>query len=556
MAIYHNTISVINRTSGRSPVAASAYISGEKMTNEYDGNIHDYSKKQGVVYSEVILCENAPVEYSDRERLWNEVVKVEGQTGRRARAIEVALPIEFNRDEQIRVIQNYVKENFVVQGMCADFSIHDKQDGNPHAHIMLTMRPIDENGKWENKMEKVYICKNRSGEEKELTAKELKDTGGEWEKQLPYFKNGKGKALYLTKYEAENNDKYKEYIRVKGKKNPKKTKIDRQNRTVKKWNSEESFCKWREEWANICNRELENKGFSERIDHRSYADQGIEKAPTIHLGKADKMEKRGQASDRGDYNRGIREINKELADVLRQINIIKKEIETETINRTQPKATKVGKRYIYRSNTNYVKPVRDKTVLNPMVPIQRTTRYQKTKLLAETINTYNFLKENGLHSMTDINNKIYALKNDVNEKRENILLLKSHKQDISHVIKITENYHHTKAMLSKNDTSQNRKAFQSVRQQLMNMQFRELPDVSELKRQISEINEGVNIFEKYTSAKGRELRNIETAKDNLYVIQNKSQGVYHKQNEKAKDEKQNTNNRDREGRKFSNFLER
>ena len=289
MAIYHCHCQVISRGQGRSAVAAAAYRSGEKITNSYDGVTHDYRKKKGIVYKEIMLCENAPEEWKDRALFWNNIEQAECDTAARlAREFEIALPVELSTEEQIDFVRAFVHENFVNIGMCADFAIHDKGDGNPHFHILLTMRPIDKNGKWESKMEKVYLCKNREGVERGFTAKELKEQGtDEWEKQLPYFKNGKVSArpVYLTKWEAEHDLRYKEYVRVKGKNNPKKSKYDRQNPTITLWNSSEFMNLIRSKLADAINAELMAKSLDVRVDHRSYKDQGIFEIPTQHMDK-------------------------------------------------------------------------------------------------------------------------------------------------------------------------------------------------------------------------------------------------------------------------------
>lgn len=329
MAIYHCSVKVISRKNGRSAVGCSAYRSGEKLHNERDGITHDYTKKGGVVYSEIMLPENAPTEYAKRERLWNEVEKIEKSNDNRvAREIEVALPIELNRKEQIQMVQEYVRENFVNKGMCADFSIHaghshraDKgfnSDGNitkenPHVHIMLTVRPIDQDGKWESKSEKIYLCKNTQGDEQGFTPTELKNVSDEWEKQYKY-KSPKGKVVYLTASEAQNNQKYKDYERVS--KDPKSLKGGRENTKLAEWNSQNALESWRENWANTVNRELEKKNLPQRVDHRSYEAQGIEKQPQIHLGvQSSQMENKGIQTDRGDINREIKQNNKKIEEI-------------------------------------------------------------------------------------------------------------------------------------------------------------------------------------------------------------------------------------------------
>ena len=142
MAIYHCSVKVGSRSKGQSAIAAAAYRAGEKLTDHETGFVSDYTKKGGVVYSEIALCENAPAEYADRQTLWSAVHQIEkAKDARLWREIEVALPKEFSRSDQIETVRDFVKR-LTDQGMCADWSLHDKGDGNPHAHIMLTTRSI------------------------------------------------------------------------------------------------------------------------------------------------------------------------------------------------------------------------------------------------------------------------------------------------------------------------------------------------------------------------------------------------------------------------------
>ena len=169
MAIYHLEAKVVSRGAGRSAVAASAYLSCSRLYNDYDGIQHDYTKKQGLVWQEVFLPEYAPQEWQDREKLWNAVEEVEtAKDSRLAREFVVALPIELNREEQIELLQEFIREQFVADGMCADAAIHDTDGRNPHAHILLTVRPLDEQGHWQYKTEKEYLCM-RNGEERGFT---------------------------------------------------------------------------------------------------------------------------------------------------------------------------------------------------------------------------------------------------------------------------------------------------------------------------------------------------------------------------------------------------
>ena len=143
---------------GRSAVACAAYRSGTKLTDLATGKIFDYSNKSGVVFSEVLLPENAPTIFAvDRNILWDAVERKETHSAAQlAREVEVALPCEFTRQEQIDTVREYIMKNFVREGMCADWALHDKGDGNPHAHIMLTMRAIKPNGRWAEKSRTIY----------------------------------------------------------------------------------------------------------------------------------------------------------------------------------------------------------------------------------------------------------------------------------------------------------------------------------------------------------------------------------------------------------------
>ena len=318
MAIYHCTCKIISRGQGRSAVGAAAYRSGEKLYNEYDGIEHDYTKKGGVVYSEIMLCENAPKEYQDRQTLWNAVEQIEKSSkAQLAREYEVALPVELSREEQIKLVRDFAKENFVDNGMCVDFSIHDKEDGNPHAHIMLTTRPIEQDNSWGVKQKKEYI---------------------------------------LDKNGQKQYDKKKQTYKCK---------------TVKttNWGSKEFLQRSRESWAEKINQELEKKSLPQRIDHRSLKEQGVDRVPTIHEGGARKLEKRGIKTDRGKINREIKTANGQM----QTIDILTKQTQKEIINirediewnkqhehiakieRMLPKATEENKNVLLRLQTEMLK---------------------------------------------------------------------------------------------------------------------------------------------------------------------------------------------------------
>ena len=313
MAIYHLEAKVVSRGAGRSAVAASAYLSCSRLYNDYDGIQHDYTKKQGLVWQEVFLPEYAPQEWQGREKLWNAVEEVEtAKDSRLARELVVALPIELSREQQIELLQDFIREQFVSDGMCADAAIHDTDGHNPHAHILLTVRPLDEQGKWQYKTEKEYLCM-RNGEECGFTAAEFQTAQNEgWEKQYPY-KDGK-KKVYMTPSAAEVQG----FVRAD--KHPKSTRYGRQNPVSERWNSEEQLVTWRAAWADVSNRYLERAGREERIDHRSNAARGLDEIPTIHEGvTARALERKGIIADRCEINRQIKADNALLRELKAEV---------------------------------------------------------------------------------------------------------------------------------------------------------------------------------------------------------------------------------------------
>lgn len=294
MSIYHCSIKIISRAGGRSAVASAAYRSGEKLYNEKTGLTHDFTQKGGVIMNEIILPKHAPMRYQDRSVLWNEVQQIEKRSDAQfAREIEVALPSEMTREDQIECVRSYIRDNFVSEGMIADWALHDKGDGNPHAHILLTLRGIDEHEKWLQKQKTVFAnSRDEKGraiydpslpsydpKHKEETSKfripQLDKDG----KQKTRVREGKGTELLWEKITTPAND----------------------------WNEHSKAEQWRASWAEHCNRYLNPE---ERIDHRSYARQGIEMEPTIHEGIiARQIEKEGKNADRCQINREIKERN-------------------------------------------------------------------------------------------------------------------------------------------------------------------------------------------------------------------------------------------------------
>ena len=273
MAMFHSHTQVITRSSGRSAVAAAAYRSGTRLLNERDGTIHDYSRKTGVLHSEIVLPDAAPARWLDRETLWNEVERSERSSNAQlAREIEYSLPREFDLPMQVAFARAYAK-CFADEGMIADFSIHAGKNGNGnnHVHMLLSMRPCDESG-FTAKSENAYLVRDVLGDERHATASELKALGDGWAKVYSY-RNGE----QLTQAEAEAVGLHPTRDRKS------KTPIQ-ETRYLMDWNEPTKVAQWREHLSRMQNEWLEAIGVEDRVDHRSYAERGVDQVPTLHEG--------------------------------------------------------------------------------------------------------------------------------------------------------------------------------------------------------------------------------------------------------------------------------
>lgn len=264
MANPHFEIKITKRSKRQSAVAGAAYQSGENLFSEYDQKHKDYRKKEGVVYTEIMLPSHAPPEYADREQLWNAVEAVENQwNSQLARRFVLALPREVPEEFYPQMVQDYCNQFFVSKGMIVDFAIHDpKPPGhNPHCHVMLTMRAMDEHGEWLPKARKVYDL-GENGERIRLPS-------GDW-------------------------------------KSHKEDTVD--------WNEQYHGQEWRTGWETVQNRYLEMVNSPVRVDLRSYEKQGLDIVPTVHMGAAvTHMERRGIQTNIGNLNRDIKAANRMMS---------------------------------------------------------------------------------------------------------------------------------------------------------------------------------------------------------------------------------------------------
>lgn len=274
MAVPHLDMSIVSRGKGQSAVAAAAYQSGEKLYSEHDQKTKYYSEKQGIVATEILLPKNAPEEYKDRNTLWNSVEKAERQwNSQLARRIIIAIPREIPQEEHPRLLHEYCQKEFVDRGMCCDIAIHDKDgsNSNPHAHILLTLRPINEDGTWGDKSHKVY---------------ELDENG--------------------EKIKLESGEEKCHKVSTTG------------------WDDQGNAEIWRHNWEELANEYLERAGSDVRLDMRSYVRQGKNQVPTVHMGPAvTNMERRGIQTDVGNLNRDIRSFNQHYLFVRKRIRLLK-----------------------------------------------------------------------------------------------------------------------------------------------------------------------------------------------------------------------------------------
>ena len=248
-------------------MASAAYRSGEKLHSEYYGEDSDYTRKGGVVCSEILLPPHTPQEYADRQTLWNAVEKAErGKKAQLAYSFDIALQNEFSMQENIALARHFLLEQFVSRGMVVDFAVHqpDREDGgiqNPHFHVLCPIRPILPDGRWGSKQRREYVL-DEHGER-------IRDEAG----------NHVFNAVPTTD-----------------------------------WGSPDTLEQWRQAWAELCNAKFAEKGLDCRIDHRSYERQGVEQLPTVKA-----MEQRGIRTDKGDLNRWIRKTNSMLREAKQKI---------------------------------------------------------------------------------------------------------------------------------------------------------------------------------------------------------------------------------------------
>ena len=404
MALYHFHADLIRRSAGQSVVAAAAYRAGENLRCDYYGNDADYTKKGGVICSEILLPPHAPKEYADREALWNAVEQAEkNKKAQLAYSYDIALQNELTTEEKIALARRFLMEQFVSRGMIVDFAVHapEPENGgisNPHFHVLCPVRPIDESGKWGAKQHRVYTLDENGN-------RVVDDAG------------------YYVFNAVPTTD----------------------------WGEKETLLHWREEWANYVNRAFEEKGLPCRIDHRSYADRGMEESPTVHEGPHVRaMEAKGIKTNAGDLNRWIRSTNtaiqrlrKKIAELLSLLGQIKEELAAPQ----SPKLADILAAYYGQRNTG---------------AWSNKAKAGNLKQYAETVN---FLLEKKLYTVDDLEAYVSSLFGKLDALKGKVSHAQNRSKEIKDLLNFAQMYADTKPVYDQMNTIKFKKRREKFQQE-------------------------------------------------------------------------------------------
>ena len=388
MALYHFNVTQVSRGKGQSAVASAAYRSGEKLNDDYYGTIQDYTKKGGVLYTEILLPPYAPERFLDRETLWNEVeVNEKHPKAQLAYSFNVALQNEFTYEENLVLTKQFVTENFVDKGMIVDLAIHDPDKGeggiqNPHFHVIAPIRPLNKDGTWGSKQKREYLF--------DEDGKPLLD------------KNGKQKFNAVSTTD---------------------------------WGTPETLMQWRKNWASLVNAKFEEKGMSERIDHRSYCDRDMDILPTIHEGPTVRaMEKKGIQTDVGNWNRLIKATNaiikrlrSEISELANWISSLQKEIAQ---NKSLEKYQKAESNAFVQALQSYYDERNAGAYSNK-------AKVRNIKQQAEAIN---FLTENKISTLNDLEGFVRSMYAKVSDIQQQMKPISEEQKEIKEILKAYEDY--------------------------------------------------------------------------------------------------------------------
>lgn len=364
MALYHFHVTQIKRSEGRTAVASAAYRAGEKLQNLWDGETYDYTRKGGVILSEIMLPEYAPARLSDRYTLWNEVEQVErNYNAQLAYSFDIALQNEFSLEENISLAREFITRYFVSDGMIADFAVHqpDREKGgipNPHVHVLVPIRPLNADGTWGAKQRRVYRL--------DQDGNRIRKENGRWA---------------FDAVPATN------------------------------WGKPETLERWRAAWADMVNDRLAQKGLDCRIDHRSYVDQGLDLIPTVHEGPhIRKMEQKGIRTEKGELNRWIRSTNRMIRKVRAAIVALKEWMQAVKEVLKEPQDLYL-EQLLIEANT-----MRNQTAMT----YGRGKDQAKVKNLKRFIEGCTYLHQQGILTLTDFEHHLSSVSEEVEAHKESM----------------------------------------------------------------------------------------------------------------------------------------
>lgn len=382
MACYHLHVEQIKRSEGLSSVAAAAYRSGQKLYDDYYGEEQDYTRKRGVILSEIHLPPHAPERFHDREVLWNEVEQTEKHVrAQLAHSYDIALMNEFTLEENLSIVRRFVEEQFVSRGMIVDLAVHEpEKDGipNPHIHILIPIRPLNQDGSWGTKEKKIQVT----------------DENGD-----PVFlPNGKPKLTAVS---------------------------------TTGWSSKETLLEIRKAWADINNELFERKGMPERIDWRSYEELGIGKIPTIHEGSAVRqMEARGIETGVHKLNELIMAANEILDIVGNMITWLKNRLRilTEAMEKV-PEPTLAAFLQKYYDERN-----------QKAETFAYGTRKAQISNLKEHASVFNYLTENRIYTPSELKERIESVSSEFDALKAKIQKLRKEMNECQKLLNFSNKF--------------------------------------------------------------------------------------------------------------------
>ena len=495
-------VSIVARCENMSAVNSSAYLSASKLFCQYDQEAKDYRYKQNELFhEEVMLPANAPPEYADREKLWNSAEAVETQwNSQLARKMRFALPREVPPEQWIEMVRQYCQEQFVSHGMCVDFAIHDpKPPGhNPHVHLLLTMRSLDEEGRWMPKCKKEYVL--------DEDGNRIRDASGRWKSR-----------------KIMTND----------------------------WNNLGNCEAWRNAWETIQNEYLERNGRPERVSLKSYERQGIDKIPMVHMGPAvTHLEKKGIRTNIGDLNRDIKEANSLMATIRNALAALrawiaglqekKKILEEELAKLKEPTLSDLLLDY-------YQLRSREREDWSSRARLKGTvTDYEKIS------NAAKYLRENSLVSLDDLHSHIDQIEGRYHSMSREI---RSSQKRMNDIVSIRSAYETMVKLQPVHDAWQ-KKNFRSAKERYSQEHSEELNQYRKAVRLLLKVNGSKTVDHAALEAESKELARsistrtgeLESVKDELKQLRSIQYYVSKVLPEEAEPEKVSISDRISEGR--------